>query len=129
MDDVPTFKGVAIRGIPFRPDSAQAAAASLKSGDPMLYEREPSNPYDPAAIRLLTVDGTFIGYVERLRSAEISKFIDKGQMFTVWVDGKVKRDQGVFKSVTFDPIKAAEQSAVLNAFLSVKKTTKIKEVA
>jgi len=126
MTKIPTFKGVALRGVGFRPEAAQAAAAALKSGSPLLYEREPSNPYDGAAIRILTVDGTFIGFVERIQSASLAAYIDEGEMFSVWIDGKVRRDEGVFKSMTFDPIRKAEQEAdecaALTNMLKRKKT-------
>jgi len=73
-----------IAGVQFRPrDEINRAAKLMKEGDELLLEVEPSNKYDPNAIKILFVDvvegerrTTFLGYVPKKFSSEISALIE-----------------------------------------------------
>jgi hypothetical protein len=55
---------VAGHNIPERKELVAELFKVMKIGDPVKLEREPSNPYDPNAIRVL-YNGNLIGYVGR----------------------------------------------------------------
>lgn len=44
---------------------------SLRAGDTLTWEREPCNPYDPCAVRVMK-DGTPVGYVKRVHNRVFS---------------------------------------------------------
>jgi hypothetical protein len=65
-------------GITFRPDPVQAFYFRIQSGDVGYLQREPSNPYDPDAVRVLALDSTvnkfvFIGYLPKGMSKVFKK--------------------------------------------------------
>jgi superfamily II DNA/RNA helicase len=51
---------------------------ALHKGQRLIFQREPDEPHDPNAIRVLTENGHFIGYVPRRRNQEIGEYIDSG---------------------------------------------------
>jgi len=73
-------------GLYYRPQIVQEAAQNLKGGERFLLVREPTNPHDPNAIKVM-LDGIHLGYVP---ATETQFFED--QDFPV---------VGVFKEHTF----------------------------
>lgn len=67
----------AVKGLQYRDEEAQDAAYSLEEGDDLVLEKEPDNEYDKNAIKVLTIDGYHIGYVEGTKSKRISQNLDK----------------------------------------------------
>lgn len=67
----------AVKGLRYRAEDAQDAAHELEEGDDLELEEEPDNEYDPYAIKVLTMDGYHIGYVEATKAKRISGNIDK----------------------------------------------------
>ena len=67
----------AVKGLQYRDEEAQDAAYSLVEGDDLIIEKEAENKYDKNAIKVLTVDGYHIGYVEGTKSKRISQNLDK----------------------------------------------------
>lgn len=63
----------AVKGLRFRDDSEQSAAYGLKVGDELILEEDSDNEYDPFAIKVFTIDGYHIGYVEMTKSECISE--------------------------------------------------------
>lgn len=54
----------------------QAVIAHLRIGEEILLKREPSNPYDPNAIRVERSNGQQIGYLNRHLAATLAPFFD-----------------------------------------------------
>jgi hypothetical protein len=72
-----------IAGVQFRPAvEVRKAAEQIKVGDLLVLAPEPTNKYDPNAIKILVGDGTgngtFLGYVPKKFSAEVSAMIEAG---------------------------------------------------
>lgn len=63
----------ALKGLNYRDEDEQAAAEDLEEGDDLILEEEPTNEYDPFAIKVLTADGYHIGYVEASKAKFISE--------------------------------------------------------
>jgi hypothetical protein len=74
-----TFDDVVCVGMHFRNAQAREIASALEPGNELLLDREPENPYDPNAIRVLyDLDGEpiHIGYVEREKAIYIADELD-----------------------------------------------------
>lgn len=68
----------AVVGITFRPASAKEAMDALGIGDRLLLEREPSNPYDSNAIRVIEPEsGEFIGFIAKESNMEVAAHLDE----------------------------------------------------
>ena len=52
-------------GIKYRGDEAYQRYLKLKKGEKVLFVKEPDNPKDPKAVKVVTMDGYHIGYVAR----------------------------------------------------------------
>uniref|UniRef100_A0A383VP87 HIRAN domain-containing protein n=1 Tax=Tetradesmus obliquus TaxID=3088 RepID=A0A383VP87_TETOB len=50
-----------LRGVTF--EGRQDVIRQLLPGQPLLFQQEPSNPADPAAVHVTTLDGASVGYV------------------------------------------------------------------
>ena len=48
----------------------------LSPGESLHFEREPDNEFDPDAIRIERTDGTTVGYVNRLQTAAVGRWLD-----------------------------------------------------
>ena len=72
----PTFPNVLVVGMHFRPNG-KAIVESLIAPVELQLEREPENPYDGFAIKVL-YEGEHIGYVERKQAMFISPWLDQG---------------------------------------------------
>lgn len=81
IDDEPYRKKLAIsfavKGLQYRDEDAQDAAHELDVNDVLELEEEPDNEYDLYALKVLTVDGEHIGYVEATKSKRITENLDK----------------------------------------------------
>ncbi|ERI81423.1 HIRAN domain protein [Bacteroides pyogenes F0041] len=69
---------VAIKGLAYRSHEEILIAKTLKIGEPLKLEKEPLNPVDPYAIKVLTIDGFQIGYIAHKYSQDLSSIIDQG---------------------------------------------------
>jgi HIRAN domain len=67
--------------------SALQACMTLAKGSPLILVREPGNPSDGNAIKLLNITGTPVGYVQREVAAIVRQWMDIGMA----VSGKVIR--------------------------------------
>lgn len=52
----------------------------LAINEPLRFNREPENLADPNAIRISRVDGTTVGYVNRLQANSVGNWLDEGQI-------------------------------------------------
>ena len=48
----------------------------LGSAERLFFEREPDNPHDPNAIRIVRSDKTRVGYVNRLQTGPVGRWLD-----------------------------------------------------
>lgn len=87
----PTFKGVKLVGIQYRPQYSQLIAACITKGDFCGLVREPFNPHDKAAVMAVSQD-TLIAYVERDVAAELATWMDRGISY----HAEVRRNLGKF---------------------------------
>lgn len=76
-------------GINFRPEEVKELVKALEPGDVLALEREPDNPYDPNAIRVLDADENFLGFVAAKNAlhvaSEIAPYMDNGHNTRVTV--------------------------------------------
>lgn len=65
-------------GVNFRPSEAKNRVRDLAIGEEVFLLREPTNQYDANAIRVLTSDDHFIGYIDSKSgdAGEISPYLD-----------------------------------------------------
>lgn len=74
-----------IAGVQFRPThEIKRAMIKIKKGDNLMLESEPTNRYDPNAVKIIFADGSgglemiFLGYVPKKFSAEVSALLEAG---------------------------------------------------
>lgn len=81
---MPTFTTKLV-GLQFRPPEVQEIVQGLEEGDNLELVREPTNPYDENAIRIIR-DGEFLGFVAASKAintaSEIAPFLDQGYLYT-----------------------------------------------
>lgn len=80
-----------VRGTQFRPIEAKAFVNEVEEGTVLTLQREPSNPYDENAIKVLSPDpdAIHIGYVAKEIAAEIAPVMDSGVVLTAKVNGRM----------------------------------------
>lgn len=66
-----------LAGHSFRPQEAKAALAMLYEGAQLHLERDPSNPYDPSAIKVIDNEfSEFIGFVAAADNKDLALILD-----------------------------------------------------
>lgn len=65
-----------VKGTSYRSSEEISAARFCNKGDVLILVPEPNNPVDPNAIKVYTIDGVHIGYVEAAYSQDISRNIN-----------------------------------------------------
>jgi len=105
----PTFPNVLVVGMHFRGAHAVAAVGSFLPPLELQLEREPRNPYDEFAIKVL-YQGEHIGYIERGQAAFISPQIDAGQKYQCTVNDLVHKGRNLHPSCTIEPDDRPEPS-------------------
>ena len=71
-----------LRGTRYRDQRGQIHALMLTPGDPCLLEREPHNPADGNAIKVLCPNcETHMGYVDKVSAAQVACHIDNGWVY------------------------------------------------
>src|SRR5687768_9157194 len=76
----------ALNGVNFRPSEIRDIVKALNPGDELTLERDAENAYDSNAIKVLSEEGAFLGFVEKDVAAELAPKLDAGETFTVTVD-------------------------------------------
>lgn len=66
----------------------RACLARLEPGTELVLEREPDNPYDHWAVKVLTKSGQMLGYVTRFKNETIARMMDHGHRFEARVEDK-----------------------------------------
>lgn len=87
---IPEFPNVKLVGQFFREKEGIPAflwSEEVEIGAILSYEREPDNPFDPSAIKIIQ-NGHHMAYVERGQAAFISSYLDAGHAFECVVTGK-----------------------------------------
>jgi len=107
--DAPVFAGIPCRGC-FYAQNGCAIVDTLVPGESIMVEREPTNPYDSNAIKVLNLDGVWFGYIGREYAAKIAPWMDRGVFFNAWKTGRV-RCQTI---ITLEPLRSqkAEEKQV-----------------
>lgn len=80
---IPTFH-VRLVGNSFRTADEQAFMHGMVAGETLTLERDPENPYDDNAIKVIA-DEFHLGFVERQWAEDIAPLMDNGQAFHVTV--------------------------------------------
>lgn len=76
-----------LRGLNFRPMDAKAYANNLAERDPLMIEREPTNAFDPNAIKVCAPEGDLhLGYVAKEVAVELAPLMDEGRHFSCMVE-------------------------------------------
>ena len=76
----------------------------IEVGEPVEFEREPSNQFDPNAIKVLH-NGLHVAYIERGQAAFISVHLDLDKPYRAFVSAKDFDNNGrEIPLVTFEPI-------------------------
>lgn len=80
-----------VRGTSFRPIEAKAFVNSVEDGTVLILQREPSNPHDENAIKVLSPDpdNIHIGYVAKEVAAELAPIMDGGTKLIAVVSGRM----------------------------------------
>ena len=96
-----------IAGVQFRPQvEIRATASVLKEGHVLLLEPEPTNRFDPNAIKLIYLEEQiFLGYVPKKFSSEVAGLLEAGidlECIVQAVDPKAKTYE-MFKVVIQEP--------------------------
>jgi hypothetical protein len=73
MREVTLVVGARHMGLP-----ALKACLELQNGAPLILAREPGNPHDANAIKLLDMFGRPVGYVQREVAAIVARWMDEG---------------------------------------------------
>lgn len=110
----PTFPNVAVVGMHFRGQHAIAWAEAIQPGTEIFYEREPENPYDSMAIKVL-YNLQHVGYIERNQAAFIAPWIDSGTEFSCTVTGVETRGKNIHPLALFRPVEEAEEENTASA--------------
>lgn len=103
----PTFPNIAVVGMHFRGQHAKAWAEAVQPGTEIFYEREPENPYDSMAIKVL-YNLQHVGYIERNQAAFIAPWIDQGVEYSCTVTGVEQRGKNIHPLVLFTPTEEVE---------------------
>lgn len=69
-----------IAGVQFRPTEIKKKISELMVGDKLILDPEPTNKFDPNAVRIMITisEDTFLGYVPKKFSSEVSAMIEAG---------------------------------------------------
>lgn len=105
---VPKFPNVSVVGMYFRGPHAKAWAEQVPIGEELFYEREPENPYDPSAIKIM-YNLEHVGYVERGQAAFIAPHIDAGVEFCCFVMDKFFKKNNWYPVTIWVPVELAEE--------------------
>lgn len=79
-------------------EGRQGLVRALAAGDPLLLRREPGNPHDPHAIKVMTQSGEQIGYLSARLAARLAPSIDAGARYSAIISqitGGGERNFGV----------------------------------
>ena len=77
---LPVFKRCLVVGVRYRAPFERTVAASITPCDGLILEREPQNPHDSGAVKVLH-GSTHIGYIQRDVAAPLSRLIDGGVFY------------------------------------------------
>ena len=65
-----------VKGLYYRSAQAQLEATLLEVGDNLLLEEDPDNEADASAVKVLTLSGEFIGYVDKEHCVSVGALIN-----------------------------------------------------
>lgn len=72
-----------VAGVTF--EGRQDSVRALHPGDPLVLRREPDNPHDPHAVKVLTASGAHIGYLNARVASRLAPSIDTGARYAAAV--------------------------------------------
>jgi hypothetical protein len=108
----PTFPNCKTVGQFFREREGIPAylwSAEIEPGEPITFEREPDNAFDPNAIKVLH-NGLHMAYIERGQAAFISTYLDSGVAYRAFVSSKDIDNHGnEIPLITFEPISTDDE--------------------
>ena len=59
----------------------------LGTGEALTLRREPENPHDELAVRVLRADGTHLGYLPRACNEPVARLMDAGKLLVARLSG------------------------------------------
>ena len=107
----PTFTDMRVVGMHFREREGVPAKSIVANFVPPLsldFEREPTNQYDPDAIKIL-YEGQHIGYIEAASAIYLAPWIDEGHDYSITVTDMVEVKRNLHPIVKATP---ADSSSV-----------------
>lgn len=113
----PTFTDMRVVGMHFREREGVPAKSIVASFVPPLkldFEREPTNPYDQNAIKIL-YEGQHIGYIEAASAIYLAPWIDEGHDYTITVTDMVEVKRNLHPIVKATPADLAEMETKTEA--------------
>ena len=72
--------GLQIVGNYYRGKAEQAALQNMQPGEPLILQREPSNQFDPNAIRVETPSGLHLGYIPATAASHLAMQMDQDEI-------------------------------------------------
>ncbi|HEV2439693.1 MAG TPA: single-stranded-DNA-specific exonuclease RecJ [bacterium] len=84
VDEAAAFHTKAV-GVTF--DDHQAVLTTLRAGDRLRLRREPANPHDPHAVKVLTEDDRAVGYLNARLAGRLAPLMDAGVRYVASVAG------------------------------------------
>lgn len=101
----PIFTDVAVVGMHFRERDGVPAKAIVANFVPPVelnLEREPDNPYDAYAVKVL-YKREHIGYIERSSACFLAPWMDQGYTYKCVVDELIERKNNLHPVVRLEP--------------------------
>ena len=102
----PTFTDLVVVGMHFREREGVPAKSIVANFIPPVaveFEREPDNPFDPNAIKII-YNGQHIGYIEAASAVYLSPWIDEGHEYQITVVDMTTRRQNLHPICTAVPV-------------------------
>lgn len=107
----PTFTDLTVVGMHFREREGVPAKSIVANFIPPVvveFEREPHNPYDPNAIKII-YNGQHIGYIEATGAVYVAPWIDEGHEYQFTVVDMVTRRQNLHPVCTAVPVEQKKE--------------------
>lgn len=102
---VPPVRHALVKGAFYRSPDIRQYVEMLEAGSPLMIEREPGNPKDTNAIKVLDPDSELhLGYINRELAELLAPDMDAGWFFTVTVVEMVPGNNVNYPKVRIEPV-------------------------
>jgi hypothetical protein len=112
-DRVPPTRYALVKGAFYRSPDIRQYVEMLEPGSPLMLEREPENPYDANAVKVLDPDSELhLGYINKELAELLAFDMDNGWYFTCVVTELVPGPKVVYPKVRIEPVIPNEEEVV-----------------